>query len=338
MENRQRLHHIESIRAIAALSVAVFHFTNYFDGQKFLIDNEFQRSIFVYGAQGVEMFYIISGFIISYSLYKGRYKIKHYFHYLGKRLSRLFPPYFTTIILITLVGYFLTTYIWGGVYDFQLRKIIANAFFSVDFIAAFDSLSTYFPDNGWINPVFKTLKVEFQFYLLIGLLFPLINHYRLALIGFSLVLLGLGVYTTSSNTVLVNAPFFLIGIATFYIFEKGWKWEYTLVLLMSYTSLYGYYASQDLIVAILTSVLVLYLPVSFSLLNFTGKISYSYYLIHGLTGGWFLYFTSESYLSLHFPYLMVIFALIISWGGAFLMYFCIEKPSLIISKKIKYTP
>ena len=255
----------------------------------------------------------------------------------GKRLSRLFPPYFATIILITLVGYYLTTFLWGGVYDFQWRKMFANAFFAVDFIAAFDSLSAYFPDGGWINPVFKTLKVEFQFYLLIGLLFPLLNRYNWALIGFSVILLALGVYTASANTVLVNGPYFLIGIATFYIFEKGWKWEYALVLLLCYISLFGYYAWQDSIVAVIAFVLVLYLPTNFRFLNFTGKISYSYYLIHGLTGGWFLYFTSDTYLAINYPYLMVIFALIISWVGAFLMYFCIEKPSLVISKKIKYT-
>lgn len=338
MENKGRLNHIESIRAFAALSVALFHFTNYHNGQRFLFESETVRSVFVYGAQGVELFYAISGFIIPYSLYRGRYQIKHYFHYLGKRLSRLFPPYFATILLITLVSFVLTTYLWGGHYDFQWRKIIANAFFAVDFIAAFDGLSAYFPDGGWINPIFKTLKVEFQFYLLIGLLFPLINKNRWVLLVFTALMLALGVYTQNANTVLVNAPFFLIGIAAFYVYEEGWNWQNSVVLIASFVTLFQFYVMQDFIVGVLAFLLINFLPTGFGFLKFTGKISYSYYLIHGLTGGWFLYFTSDTYLWKEIPALMVIFALMISWLGAFLMYFCIEKPSLIISKKIKYKP
>lgn len=336
MENKQRLNHIESIRALAALAVAAFHFTNHHNGQRFLLDHEGVRSAFTYGAQGVELFYVISGFIIPYSLYRGKYKIKHYFHYLGKRLSRLFPPYFVTIMLITLVGFMLTTYLWGGVYNVEWRKIIANAFFAVDFIAAFDWLKAWFPDGGWINPVFETLKVEFQFYLLIGLLFPLIHRSKCFFIGLSVGLLALGIYTSQMNTVLVNSPYFLLGIAAFYIFEKGWKWEFITVIALAFLSLLNFYVLQDFIAAALAVTLILSLPTKFNVLGMTGKISYSYYLIHGLIGNWFLYFTYDTYLSDHFPYLMIIFALLLSWGGAFLMYMCVEKPSMLISKRIKY--
>ncbi len=338
MENRTYLNHIETIRGLAALSVAIFHFTNYYNGQQFLLNSEKTRSLFVYGAQGVEMFYIISGFIISYSLFKSKYKIKHYFHYLGKRLSRLFPPYITTIFLIVLVSYGLTTFIWKGTYDLQIKNIIANSFFAVDFINSSDFLNTYFPDNAWINPIFKTLKVEFQFYLLIGLIFPLINRNRIVLLLFCFLFLGLGVYTRNMDTFLVNSPYFIIGIALFYVYENGWKWELTLLLLTCFSVLFYTYEWQDLIVSIITLFLLLGLPQKTRLLRLTGKISYSYYLIHGLTGGWFLYFTSETYLAINYPVVLIILALSISWAGAFLMYFCIEKPSLIISKKISYKP
>lgn len=336
MEKTKRLHHIESIRAFAALSVALFHFTNYYAEGAFLIKSDTIRNTFVYGAQGVEMFYMISGFIIPYSLYKGRYKIQHYFHYLGKRLSRLLPPYFVTIALITFVGYFLSTYIWYTPYNIQFRNIFANSLFAVDFIASFEWLAAYFPDNAWINPIFETLKVELQFYLLIGLLFPFINRNKYILLGIGFLMLNLGVYTSQMNTVLVNAPFFLLGISAFYIFEKGWKWESITLATFCFIYLGFFYMTQDLVVSLLSFVLILFLPQSFSFLGFTGKISYSYYLIHGLTGGWFLYFTRDTSWFENYPWIMVLFALLLSWCGAFLIYFCIEKPSLIISKKIKY--
>lgn len=336
MENRKRLNHIESIRAFAALSVGIFHFTNASYYGAFLVPSEAQRHFFTFGAQGVEIFYVISGFIIPYSLYHSRYTIQNYFRYLGKRLSRLLPPYFATIAAITLVGIFLTKLLWGGGINIEWRNIAANAFFAVDFINAFDWLHNFFPDNVWINPIFETLKVELQFYLLIGLIFPLLRKNRYLFIVFALMLLVLGIYTIHMNTLLVNSPYFLLGICGFFIFEEGWKKEYLIVLAFCAISLFRFYYMEDLIAAFVGFTLITWLPSNFKFLNFTGKISYSYYLIHGLAGGEFLYFTRDSYLSQNHPYLMVLFALLISWLAAFLMYFCIEKPSLIISKRIKY--
>lgn len=336
MENKARLHHIESIRAFAALSVALFHFTNYSAEGYFLIKSEFTRNLFSYGAQGVEMFYLISGFIIPYALYKGSYQIKHYFRYLTKRLLRLLPPYYITIALITLVSFLLYKYAWNIPYNIQFRNLAANATFMVDFIAAFDGLLAHFPDNAWINPIFETLKVEFQFYILIGILFPLLNRNRYLLVFIGLVLLVLGICTQHMNTVLVNSPYFLLGISSFYIFKEGWKWEYMVLVLLCFICLFVAYAWQDLLVAILSFSLVVFLPTSFSFLSFTGKISYSYYLVHGLTGGWFLYFNLNSVWFNNYPWVLILVALLISWCGAFLMYLCIEKPSIRLSKKINY--
>ena len=334
--NKKHLNHIESLRAFAALAVAIFHFTNYYKIDRFLVDSESQRGFFVFGAQGVEMFYMVSGFIISYSLYKARYKINHYFHYLGKRLSRLLPPYFVTIALTVIIGYLLTTFLWGGHYDLKIRQIVANAFFAVDFINSFDSLAAHFPDNEWINPIYETLKVELQFYLLIGLVFPFINKRRWLLVLLGILLLYGGVLTSSANTVLVHSPYFLLGIAAFYIFEEGWHKEAVIIIIMALAVLFHYYVWQDLVIAVITLAFILFVPASFRFLNFTGKISYSYYLTHGLTGSWFLFFTFDHPFTQKYPYLMVIFALMISWVGAFLMYYIIEKPSMLISKRITY--
>lgn len=336
MEDKRYLNHIESIRAFAALSVAVFHFTNHYNGESFLILNKDIRSVFSYGAQGVEMFYIISGFIISFSLYKSQYTISNYFRYLSKRFIRIFPPYLTTIVLITLIGIVFTKFLWGGTYDIKFRQIIANSLFIVDSIPHFSLLSEWFTDNKWINPIFPTLKVELQFYILIGLIFPLINRNKLFLVFSSIVLLILGVITKEDYTVLVNIPFFILGIIAFYIFEKGWKTEFVVILAITFLTLAFNYSLEDLIVSIISLMLILGLPTRFKILGFTGKISYSYYLIHGLTGGWFLYFTSKTEFTQNYSPVLIILALLISWIGAYLMYSIIEKPSLTFSKKIKY--
>jgi exopolysaccharide production protein ExoZ len=335
LENRQFLNHIESIRGTAALAVCLYHFTNFYGESTFLL-NESSRGMFKFGAQAVEIFYIVSGFIIPYAFYKGRYKIKNYFKYLAKRTFRLIPPYLITIALIILVSWYITTQVWIGDYNIEWRNVGANAFFIVDLIQHNAELLAHFPDNAWINPVFRTLKVEFQFYIIIGLLFPLINRHTAFLLGITVIMLALGIYAIPHNNVFVYAPSFLIGIAAFYIFEKGWNWVYATMLGLCLLSLANFYILPDLITGIAGFAALLWLPRKMKFLKLTGKISYSFYLIHGLIGGNFLYFNVDSYLFQNYPYLMVIFALLLSWIGAFLIYFCIEKPSIRISKKIRY--
>jgi len=100
--NRE-LGHIESIRAFAAISVALFHFINFSGGAEVFVENETVKSLSIFGAQGVGIFYTISGFIITYSLFVSNYTINNFFRYIGKRLIRLYPPYLATIIAINLV-------------------------------------------------------------------------------------------------------------------------------------------------------------------------------------------------------------------------------------------
>lgn len=324
-QNRE-LGHIESIRAFAALSVALFHFINFSGGPHVFVENESIKTWSVFGAQGVEIFYVISGFIISYSLHKANYTFRNYFQYLSKRLVRLFPPYIATIVAIHLVSFLLCTFIWHSEFDINFQQTIVNVFFLADL----------FPTIDWINPIFATLKVELQFYLLIGLIFPFILKNSYFLISIILVFLLLGIYSRDIDTVLVNAPYFCSGIIAFFIFKFGWKWEYLVVLALVASTLYVYFQWEDLIAAALAFSLITWLPSNFKPFRLTGKISYSFYLIHGLIGGWFLYFTSDTNLWKNYSWLLIILAILLSWLGAFIMYNLIEKPCLKVSNRIKY--
>lgn len=320
MENKRHLNQVESLRAIAALSVTFYHFSSYF------IWSEGAANTFEVGAQGVEIFYLISGFIITYSLYHSGYAIKNYFQYLGKRLSRLLPPYFLTITLIHLVGFLICFYVWEYMYDINFRQTAINVFFLADL----------FPKYDWLNPIFSTLKVELQFYLLIGFLFPLIKNYRWMFPVLSVLLLFSGFISRDYDTVLVNSPYFICGMSLFFIKEEGWKPYYILTLIASLSSLVLFYYWEDLGAAIVGFGLLLVLPSTFRPLNITGRISYSLYLTHGLAGGWFLFFTSESTFAINNPWLMIGAAIAISWLVAYGIYWLIEKPSITFSKKIKY--
>jgi peptidoglycan/LPS O-acetylase OafA/YrhL len=218
----------------------------------------------------------------------------------------------------------------------QWRQLFANGFFMVDFINAFDFLRPHFPDNTWINPIFATLKVELQFYLLIGLLFPFIVKNKQLFLLSTILLLAIGVYTHESDTFFVNAPFFLLGLTAFFIRQVEFHRVYIIAAVIIFVDLISIYAIHDTIVAIIAFALIMWLPNNFKVLNLTGKISYSFYLIHGLSGQQFLYFMRNTTLSKEYPYLLIIFALLIAWSAAFLIYQFVEKPSIGLSKKFKY--
>jgi peptidoglycan/LPS O-acetylase OafA/YrhL len=318
--NRRHLKQVETLRAMAALSVAIFHFSAYFTWSENITSN------FTLGAQGVEVFYLISGFIIPFSLFHTSYKIQDYFKYMGKRLIRLLPPYILTIILIQVVGIALCTFLWGCDYDINFRQIAINVFFLADL----------FPTYDWINPIFATLEVELQFYLIIGLLFIVFKRWSWSFTLISIGLLFIGILTKHLDTVLVNSPYFLTGVSLFFIKEKGWKWEYVVSLIFIFISLFKFYMWQDLGAALIGFSLLLFLPDNIKFLNYTGKISYSYYLVHGLSGGWFLFFTAPTQFGQHHPLVLMLFALIISWIAAFIIYYTIERVSMKFSKKISY--
>ena len=336
MENKRHLNHVESLRAFAALAVAIFHFSAYFQW------NETTTHNFTYGALGVEIFYMISGFIIPYSLYHSRYVIQDYFRYMGKRLTRLLPPYWVIIGLTLIIGFSFCKFLWGCPWSISanLKQGAANAFFLSDFIQFLSNFSLFEnidpTKTAWINPIFATLEVELHFYILIGLLFPLIKKIPWTYLIICGLLLYGGYETLDTDTVLVRSPYFICGMSIFFIKEKGPQIIYIIPVVATIIVLNEFYYLKDLIVTLVGILLLYLLPKSFKFLNFTGRISYSYYLIHGLTGGWFLYFTSEKEFAINNPVLMIIFALLISWAGAFIMYWFIERPSMKISKRIKY--
>jgi len=91
-----RVEIIDSLRGLAAFAVAWVHFTN--GGN--LIQAGWLKTSGAYGWLGVEVFFVISGFIIPFSLYHSGYRFpSHVGRFIFKRILRLDPPYLVTIAL-----------------------------------------------------------------------------------------------------------------------------------------------------------------------------------------------------------------------------------------------
>ena len=146
--------HIQSLRAIAVLSVILFH-TN--------------PEIFNTGYLGVDIFFVISGYLICKVLEKHtRLDKKLLFDFYTRRARRTLPA-LIVLILITF-PFFLSILTTVNLIDYS-QSLIATPIFLSNFL--FGSENSYWGAISELKPLLHTwsLSIEWQFYILFPLLF-----------------------------------------------------------------------------------------------------------------------------------------------------------------------
>lgn len=156
MENNQRFHEIDLLRFFAAFSVMLYHYSFYHNLND-LDHFQFQKisEITKYGYLGVDLFFIISGFVIFFSA-----QAANPINFVVSRIVRLFPAYWFCLSL-TLIA----TIIFH-VSNLGIREILINLTMLQGFLNVPNIDSSY-----W------TLGVEICFYTLIFILISL-NHLK----------------------------------------------------------------------------------------------------------------------------------------------------------------
>lgn len=319
---------LESLRAFAATSVCLYHFvcttTDY-------VHNPTVLSIFRHGEYGVHLFFIISGFIIPYSMYRGRYEIKNFFVFLGKRLLRLEPPYivsvFIAVLLMTLRQHF---YGSTGKGDLSFMRVFLH----------FGYLIPFFQEQyNWINQVYWTLAIEFQYYIFMGLLFvPLTMNKLIYRIGIYALFAGSMFFDENANLI-YWLPIFLLGIILFLDHIKQLtKWEFWITTPAIFAwALTQFHVGGVVIMGIGFIAILKYKTYSTVIGDFLGKMSYSFYLFHPLLGGTIINVLSHSYNSPIEKVFVFITGFILTVFGSYIMYLLVEKWSRKLSKKIVYS-
>ncbi len=318
---------INSLRGFAALSVCFYHFviitTLYWNDQN-VID------VFEYGRKGIHVFFIISGIVIPLSMIRSNYKVNLFGKYLLRRFVRIEPPYLAAVVL--------------GVIYLHVRNFIPSAA-DVDLVPSFMDivlhvgyLIPFVEGANWINPVFWTLSIEFQYYIFLALLFPLAlsNKLVLRLIFYALII-GLPFLFTNNNFFFGWSSFFGLGIFyALFISKKYTLTEFIIVMLICSIAVYMHKGLLDLSIAFAT-LLVIHLFPKFETKvgSFMGDISYSLYLLHTIVGVSFINFISVWISSPIEKFLVVAIALFISIVSAYAFWRLIEKPSQLASRKIK---
>jgi peptidoglycan/LPS O-acetylase OafA/YrhL len=147
-----RLDAIHSLRGAAALSVCLLHVSV----ATFYTFPPSVVAVARLGDFGVPVFFVISGFVVPFSLLGRGYTIRAFPRFVLRRITRLDPPYFVALALALALAF--SRSLRGTPFPFSNADMLLH----VGYLSGLAG-------RPWILSTFWTLGIEFQYYLLIGL-------------------------------------------------------------------------------------------------------------------------------------------------------------------------
>ena len=206
-EASKRVNEIDALRFLAACSVVIFHyaFQGYASGHSVLA-YPLLVPVAKYGYLGVELFFMISGFVILMTASSGRLR-----RFTISRIVRLYPAFWACCTITFLfeigIGTESTTISFG--------QYLANM-----------TMLSQFARIAPVDPVYWTLAIEMQFYALVAvvLVFKKIEKAQLFLTIWLLATIVLDVHQSKwlrFFLIAQYAPFFIGGAVAFIIWSRG---------------------------------------------------------------------------------------------------------------------
>ena len=291
--SKKRILVLDGLRGLAILLVLLFHGYSVWSAY-YPYKRQFSEIIlFKYGSLGVQLFFLISGFVILMSVEK----TTNYWKFLKKRWIRLFPSMLICSLLVYLTANFFYERPFGIP---ELKSLLPG----ITFI-----------NNGILEMIFKTdfpvlelsfwsLYVEVKFYIIFGALYFMFNR-KIALLGIFLLYLSAcilqififhnlihesGLLKTYIGS-FIHFGWFVAGALTYMYYQKPDKKTLLAIIFTVLCSLFYAYKFQDLTLLIYLIVVTL---VFFAALfwekfgaifctrffTFIGFISYPLYLLH----------------------------------------------------------
>lgn len=201
-----RMVQVDALRGLAALAVVLFHYTTRF-AELFPVDSA-PTTWFSSGHYGVNLFFIISGFVIFMTLEKTARPMD----FVVSRFSRLFPTYWAAIFLT-----FFITHLLGlpdklvGVGTAVANMLMVHGLFRIPHV----------------DGVYWTLEVELLFYCAMLLLYRMRWLERVHLVVWGLLVLRIAYFVLESQwgislpwtifrlLILQYVPWFALGISVY---------------------------------------------------------------------------------------------------------------------------
>lgn len=347
--NNTSIDGLQYLRGIAALMVVFFHSRSYFSDVP---------SWTGLGARGVDVFFVISGFIMAYStqhLGTDLAAVKASLLFLAKRIIRVVPLYWIAVLWTSApywINWLTTSHSLGDFYANFSPELIS---FLKD-LAFIPHLSIEEDEQGEIFPIVIqgwTLNYEMFFYFIFGLSLLLRKHRLLAVsvVIVALVVLGkihkfkdvAGLFYTSS--ILIE---FVFGIMLFHVYTKTHQLSFDRVMLVVLGVVgflllnSGSNVNDKFVLAVAATIIVwvfihAFRGVDIGLLKLLGDASYSIYLFHPaafLLARWFFGYAGigrDGYLNV---IVIVMGQVLVALVIGITIYYMIEKPMLKILRNL----
>lgn len=348
---------IQWYRGTAAILVVFFHFN---DSTVQYFKTEFLGSFFSFGWAGVDLFFVLSGFIITYVHFNDLKLSKNSLIFLKKRLIRIYPNYW---IIATLVLFGLLAFHGKKTHEYNIDLHSAQGLLYLLKCYLLVPLPEYFLGQAW------TLCYELMFYgmFLVAILLGF-KRSRYLLAGWVLMIFVNEFFLKTTNiyfglilsTIVLE---FIMGVLiACYIRSNGvvninnWVFIQVIVILLAALKINDFYYvgptdQRNLLTIILIGALASLVLVKITYLNekrsyklgILGKIgeaSYSLYLIHALLLSIFIrlgvLLIERLHLSLNYTGFQILFIGIISStiATSYAFFKFVEAPTLAFLNRI----
>ncbi|WP_181905683.1 acyltransferase family protein [Microbacterium bovistercoris] len=290
-----RFRELDGLRGLAALAVVASHYTGSYNAPYPSDPNSFFDAW--WGGYGVQLFFLISGFVILFSARR----IRVPFDFVSSRLSRLYPAYWISLLIAVVVG----ASIAMPLVPLSPPVIAANL----------TMIQRWFLVPN-VNDVYWTLAVEMQFYVLLFLALVLTQcrltdrQVRIGAVSWSFIGLvisfwvmpvahGLASASVATPVKLVLnmtlaefAPLFATG-ALASLARRDGRVSRLSLMTATIAVVNAYLLHSALAAGIIAGICALFLVVvavprvpalTIAPVQWLGKVSYSLYLTHSLVG------------------------------------------------------
>ena len=288
----KKLYLVELLRFISSMSVLIYHYKIFFfQFNGFLelnVNNQLNQLplnsiinlFYRYGDYGVQMFWCISGFIISY-VYLNREKVTGKEFFLN-RFSRLYPLHFITLILVLAIQ--------------MASKNLTGEYQLFDFNDVYHFILNLFFVSGWgfhnglnFNQPIWSVSMELIAYCFFFITLRYIKNFHFKFLIFLYVILMLIDKNFSppnmNDNILSCLNFFISGAIVYFLMEKIKK---RLFIIFSVTLLLLTFIGNFKIFMFCPAVLMIFISLEETFNKFInkpvfsmlGNVTYSTYLLH----------------------------------------------------------
>jgi peptidoglycan/LPS O-acetylase OafA/YrhL len=337
-----RINELDLLRFLAALAVVFHHYSlvGFAIDSQTIVPYPLVSSIFKYGYLGVDLFFMISGFVILMTASSGNLQ-----HFIISRLVRLYPAFWIccTITFVAILA------IGSPEYEATFSQYLVN----MTMLSGFMQIES-------IDNVYWSLFVELKFYALVAIVLLMGRIQQIELLFsfwlvVTIVLLIYPVYPlTRFHFILLDgySAHFIAGAAFFFIWHRGMSWSRYLIIVAAwccalYQSIVDVHEFEIRIRNDLNPVVITAIVSAFFLIMnmisckktgvighvnwvLLGAITYPLYLLHQNLG-FMIYNLTYTQIDSEALFWSLVIGMIL---GAFLIHIAIEKPAAKSMKNI----